>query len=216
MYQQIQLYPVTFFFVFLIGGLSIYAFSNPEIKNKLIFSPYRIKRTNEWYRFLTSGFIHADYMHLIFNGYVFFQFSKILEMYFTGIFGETKGPIFLALLFLSGIIVSHLTSYKKHVESPWYASLGASGGVSSVLYAFIFLAPTAPLGILFIPFDIPAIILGVGYLLLSNYYAVKGSRDNVNHEAHYIGSLWGVVFMVLVYPASFYNFFYQIIDWLKI
>lgn len=213
--EQVQQYPFTFFFLLLFAGISIQAFSHPEWKQKLIFSPYRIKRTDEWYRFLTSGFIHADWMHLLFNGYVFYQFSRIIEAYLGYKYGFWLGGILTGLLFLTGVIVSHITSYKKNVENPWYASLGASGGVSSILYAFIFLFPFQNLRILFIPFDIPAILIGIVYLLVSNYYAHRGSNDNVNHEAHYIGSLWGIVFMVILDVNNLYVFVAQVLEWFR-
>ncbi len=210
MLQEIQVFPVTFSLLFLFGGISVYAFSRPELKENLIFSPYRIKRTNEWYRFVSSGFIHADWMHLIFNGYVFYQFSRIIEIYFTSTYGAFLGSLYTIFLFVSGIMVSHITTYVKNTENSWYASLGASGGVSSVLYAYIFLAPTNNLYLLFIPVGIPAIVVGIGYLFLSNYYARNGSRDNINHEAHYTGSLWGVVFMLLINPKGIFVFIDQI------
>ena len=149
-------------------------------------------------------------MHLIFNGYVFYQFSRIVELYFKSTYGDFLGIIYTLLLFLSGVIVSHITTYIKNIENSWYASLGASGGVSSVLYAYIFLAPTNNLYLLFIPVGIPAILVGVGYLLLSNYYARNGSRDNVNHEAHYTGALWGIVFMLLINPKGIFMFIDQV------
>ena len=212
MLQEIQFYPVTFFLLFLFSGISIYCFNDAELRNKLIFSPYRIKRTNEWYRFLTSGFIHADWMHLIFNGYVFYQFSRIIEVYFSSMYGVRNGTMYTVFLFLSGVVISHFSSYQKYTEQPWYASLGASGGVSSIVYAYIFIAPASKLSILFIPVGVPAILFGIGYLLLSNYYARKGSRDNVNHEAHYVGSLWGIVFMVIINPKSVYVFIDQVLS----
>jgi membrane associated rhomboid family serine protease len=156
--------PVSLILMVIIGLISFLGFRNEELIKKTIFSPYRIKETNEWYRFLTSGFIHADWMHLIFNMYVFAQFSGIIEQTFNNKFGDIYGKAATLTLFLVGVVVSHITGYFKHKNHPWYQSLGASGGVSSILFAFIFLYPTQKLQIMFIPVGIPAFLIGVGYM----------------------------------------------------
>jgi len=212
---SIETTPISLALMVIIGIVSFIGFSNREFMNKTIFSPYRIHETNEWYRFLTSGFIHADWMHLMFNMYVFAQFAGIMEQTFVAMFGDVYGKAAILALFLIGIIVSHLTGYFKHKNDPWYQSLGASGGVSSVLFGFIFLYPTQKLQIMFIPIDIPAFLIGVGYMWYSNYLATKGSNDNVNHEAHYYGGLWGVLFVIGVYPTSLFHFINEITEWGK-
>lgn len=205
--------PLTILLIAVIGIVSYLAFNNRELMGKLIYSPYRIHQTQEWYRFLSSGFIHADWMHLLFNLYVFSQFSGIIEQTFNYMFGQLLGGLALLGLFLFGVVFSHVTGYFKYKEASWYQSLGASGGVSSVLFAFIFLYPTQSLRLFFIPIDIPAFIIGAGYLWYSNYLATRGSNDNVNHEAHYYGALWGVLFVIILKPETFFSFIHQVLEW---
>ena len=205
--------PISLLLMIIIGAISFLGFRNEQLVKKTIFSPYRIDQTNEWYRFLTSGFIHADWMHLIFNMYVFAQFAGIIEQTFDNQLGAIYGKIATLSLFLIGVIVSHITGYFKHKNDPWYQSLGASGGVSSILFAFIFLYPTQKLQIMFIPVGIPAFLIGAGYLWYSNYLATKGSKDNVNHEAHYYGGVWGILFIILIQPSSYSHFVREIVHW---
>ncbi len=212
---SIETTPITILLIALIGLTSFFAFSNNDLKNKLIFSPYRIKETNEWYRFLTSGFIHGDWMHLLFNMYVFAQFSGIMERTFNQFLGDVNGKIATLALFLLGVIVSHISIFIKHKNHSWYQSLGASGGVSSVLFAYILLYPLHKLHLFFIPIGIPAFIVGIGYLFYSNYLARKGSTDNISHEAHYYGGLWGILFVIGVAPEVLPAFVEQITTWVS-
>jgi membrane associated rhomboid family serine protease len=201
--------PISLLLIAIIGIISYLGFNNEEIIRKTIFSPYRINHTNEWYRFLSSGFIHADWMHLIFNMYAFALFSGPLERVFDALLGGIWGKLALIALFVFGVIFSHISTYFKHKNDAWYQSLGASGGVSSVLFAFIFLFPMQKM------YGLPMFIVGLIYLGFSNYLARKGSNDNTNHEAHYYGGIWGILFIIGIYPDSFLNFINQVTTWGK-
>jgi membrane associated rhomboid family serine protease len=160
-----------------------------------IFYPPAIDRENQWYRFVSSGFIHADFMHLAFNMYTFYMFGDIVEKTFLDIFGNS-GKIFYILLYITSLIVCLLPTYLQHKDNFYYRSLGASGAVSAVIFAGIFLYPTMGMGLFPIPFHIPAFIFGPLYLGISAYLAKRG-QGNINHSAHIWGALYGVVFLII-------------------
>lgn len=158
--------------------------------NRLILTPYWIERKKEYYRFITSGFIHADLKHLIFNMISLYFFGYIVEAWLgTGLY---------VLLYITAIVVSDIPTYLKHKNNSNYASLGASGAVSAVIFASILLHPINLIFIYFIP--MPAIVFGILYLAYS-YYMDKQSRDNVNHSAHLYGAVYGLLFVGVLYPA---------------
>jgi membrane associated rhomboid family serine protease len=183
---------------------SFYAWNNPEVYRKWMMNPYRVKNNNEYYRFITSGFIHADYMHLFFNMYSLYLFGRIAESYI--------GALNLVLLFLLGIIVSDLPTYFKYKNSSHYNSLGASGGVSSVIFASILIDPIGDLGLLFLPITIPGFIFGVLYLIYC-YYMAKRGQDNINHDAHFYGALFGIVYTAVLFPDTLPMFLHQVLNW---
>jgi membrane associated rhomboid family serine protease len=201
--------PVSLLLIAIIGVVSYLGFSKEELIRKTIFSPYRIKHTNEWYRFLTSGFIHADWMHLIFNMYAFALFAGVLEQVFDQLMGAILGKLALVGLFVLGVVFSHISTYIKHKNDAWYQSLGASGGVASVLFAFIFLFPLQKM------YGLPMFVVGLIYLGFSNYLARKGSNDNTNHDAHYYGGVWGILFVIGIYPDSLFHFINEVTTWGK-
>lgn len=200
---------ITVLLIIVIVGISIWAWQNPEILYKLILNPYTIHRRGEWYRMLTAGFIHADYAHLGFNMFSLYFLGRSVEIYFNYIFGD-KGAIFYLLLFLLGIVFGNIPDTRNKKNNSNYNALGASGGVSSVVFAYILLRPLASLNVMFIPIDIPAWIFGVLYVAYSNYMA-KRQLDNIGHTAHLWGALWGVVFVILLYPQSLSSFIEQIV-----
>ena len=180
----------TLIIIILTAITSFLAFSNQKLYGDLIMYPPAISR-GQYYRLLTSGFIHADYSHLIFNMLTLYFFGKFVEEAMGSIIGRYG---FLAL-YLGGIIISDIPSYLKNRNNSHYASLGASGGVSSVVFAFILFAPWAWFA--FPP--VPAIVYGVGYLVYCVYMGKKGG-DRVNHDAHFWGALYGVVFTIINEP----------------
>jgi membrane associated rhomboid family serine protease len=188
-------------------GISLYANQNPDLKYKWVMNPVQITRHREYYRFLLSGFIHADLMHLLFNMFSLFFVGDYIEQIFQYFFG-VNGQLFYAALYLLGIIVSDLPSYFKHKTNSNYNSLGASGGVSALMFAFVLLAPMQDIclyGIL----CMPGFVFGILYLVYSFYEAKRGI-SYVNHSAHLTGALFGVVFTGLVIPEAVPMFFQQI------
>ncbi|SEU02132.1 rhomboid family intramembrane serine protease [Hymenobacter actinosclerus] len=190
-------------------AISLYAWSNPDFLESWIMEPYRMKRQNDWYRFLTSGFLHADFTHLLFNMIAFYSFSRVVETIFGYAFGPTAGLLWYLLLYLGGIVVSSVPTYLRHRDDPNYRSLGASGGVSAVVFSAILFNPAAGLYIFPLPFEIPGFIFGFLYLGYS-YYMSQRQGDNINHDAHFYGALYGVVLTLLLIPRAAVIFLEQI------
>ena len=183
--------------------ISIAAFSNQKVQNDLIFYPAVIKSKNQFYRFFTYGFIHADIIHLAFNMISLWSFGKLLETdagdvfkTYKSLFGDKGGLMYIALYVL-GIIVSVIPDYIKHKNNYAYRALGASGAVSAVIFAAIALEPKAlKLSLFLIPIPIPGYIFAVLFLALSTYLARRG-QDNIGHGAHLTGAVFGLVFTIV-------------------
>jgi len=186
---------VTIIILLLTCVISFTAFSNEKITNDLIFYPPAVTNHNQWYRFITCGFIHADFLHLAFNMYTFFIFGKMVESAFIEIFGRS-GTALYTILYKSSLVACLLPTYFKHKNDSYYRSLGASGAVSAVIFAGIVLYPTMGLQIFPIPINIPAFIFGPLYLIVSAYLAKKG-HGNINHSAHIWGAVFGILFLLV-------------------
>lgn len=178
--------------------VSLMAFNDSGLMSKLLFSPYEIKRKNQWYRFITHGFVHADYMHLFLNMWVLYLFGKTVEQTLVFNYGP-EGTLYFILLYLGGLIFSTFYSFGRHIDHPHYAAVGASGAISSVTFAFIMINPTAGLYLFPFPFEIPAFAFGGLYLVYSWFMARRGG-DNIGHDAHFFGALYGVIFMIILEP----------------
>ncbi len=186
---------VTLIIIIITCIISVSAFSKEKIIDDLIFYPPAINNQNQWYRFITCGFIHADFAHLGFNMYSFYMFGGSVETAFDEIFGST-GKAFFILLYISSLVVCLLPTYFKHQDNYYYKSLGASGAVSAIVFVYIFIAPTAGIGLMFIPIPFPAIIFGVIYLAVSAYLSKRGG-SNINHSAHFWGAVYGIAFLII-------------------
>jgi membrane associated rhomboid family serine protease len=186
---------ITIIILLLTCVISFAAFSNEKLVSDLIFYPPAITNRNQWYRFITCGFIHADFMHLAFNMYTFYLFGDMVEKAFVLIFGAS-GKILYTILYFGALVVCLLPTYLQHKDNYHYRSLGASGAVSAVIFVGIVLNPTMGMGIFPIPFHIPAFIFGPLYLIISAYMAKRG-QGNINHSAHIWGALFGIVFIII-------------------
>jgi len=172
-----------------IGGLSNY-----KIMDDLIFYPPAIQR-RQYYRFITHGFIHADYFHLAFNMIALWSFGESVETIFSSdcIFGAS-GKYYYLLLYFLALIFASLPDYFRHRNNYHFRSLGASGAVSAVIFAAIAIFPQVPIRFLFIPIDIPGFIFGIIYIVASAYLDKRGG-GNINHSAHIFGALFGIIFV---------------------
>lgn len=201
---------ITLILVIITSGISYYAFSNYSLMDKLILNPYKVTKRNEYYRFITSGFVHADFGHLIFNMLSLWFVGEGIESLFYHLFGPS-GSFYYLFLYIVGIIVSDIPTYLKNRTNSNYNSLGASGGVSAVLFAAILFAPTMTISLYFF-IKMKAFIFGILFLGYSYYEARKGT-SYVNHSAHMVGAIFGMLFMAVVYPAAVPGFFAQIQEW---
>lgn len=177
--------------------LSIVTFKNEKLNNRLIFYPYLVKHKQQWYRMLTSGFIHADWLHLLVNMFVLFSFGGVVESYYRYFFGSI-GTLHFVLMYLSSIVAANASTYYKQKNNVYYRSLGASGAVSAVVFASILFQPLNKIYLYGI-IGIPGIIAGVLYLVYSQYAAQK-QNDQINHEAHFYGAVYGVVYTIVFKP----------------
>ena len=183
---------------------SILALSNEQLMRKWIFNPYLVNHQKQWYRFFSSGFIHADWMHLFVNMFVLYSFGQVVESYYGEVFQE-KGGYYFVLLYLGGLLISSGPTYAKNKDNAWYNSLGASGAVSGILFAAILFNPWQKIyfwGII----GIPGILLGPLYLFYEWRSGQKGG-DHINHDAHFWGAIFGVVFTIILKPAIAIHFF---------
>ncbi len=187
---------ITFLIIIMTCAISIPAFSKEQLKEDLLFWPYMINGRKQYYRFLTNGVLHADFMHLIFNMVSFYSFGTALEEYlYKAVFGEMARGLF-ALLYVSAIAFAVLPDFFKYKHQSFYRSLGASGAVSAVIFAAITIQPKMPIQFFFIPFKIPGYIFGAGFLVLSASLAKKGG-GNIGHNAHFWGGVYGILFTYL-------------------
>jgi membrane associated rhomboid family serine protease len=186
---------ITLYITIATVAVSLLAMNNETLMDKLIFHPYSVSRNNKLYQYITSGFIHADFMHLAFNMFSFYMFGDLVEQYFTMLFGAS-GSFFYLLMYFSALIVCLIPTYYQHKHQYNYRSLGASGAVSAIVFAGIFLQPTMQIGFFIIPPIIPGFIFGPIYLGLTAYLSKQG-HGGINHSAHLWGSLYGVAFLII-------------------
>ena len=177
------------------------AFNDRALMERMILWPPAVERRKQYDRLLGYGFVHADWMHLAFNMITLWSFGSAVEREFSAMIT----PVGYVLFYLSAIVVSILPTYLAHRNDPHYRSLGASGGVSAVLFAFILFDPWATLIIFPIPVPIPAFLFAILYVAYSIWMDRRG-RDNVNHSAHLWGAAYGVLFTVLLEPRILGHF----------
>ena len=199
---------MTTYFLVITVVMSVIALQNETVFRKLIFNPYLVYHRKEWYRFFSSGLIHADFIHLAINMFVFYSFGRLLEFYYQVTFG-LRGEILFVILYVSGFLMSLLPTYNSNKLNPAYNGLGASGSVSAVVFACIFFDPLQPITFYF-AINLPGIIFGVLYLVYG-YYMGKRGGDNVNHSAHNWGALYGILFTVVMKPSLIIDFFEKLI-----
>lgn len=178
--------------------VSIIAFSSPELMHKGIFSPYEARYHKQYYNFITSGFLHANWIHLFLNMFVLYQFGNNVESYFRDSF-DARGIYYYIMLYFGALIVSNLPSYFKYHNDPGYQSLGASGAVSAVLFSYILIAPFAHI-YLFGAIGLPSWVFGAAYSAYE-YWASKKQMDNISHDAHFMGAVYGILFSILIKPS---------------
>ena len=186
-------FSVTIALVVATVAVSWFAFNNPRLLDRLLLWPPAVQRRHQYDRLLTHGFVHADWQHLLFNMITLYFFGRYAEQLFL----PYIGAVGFALFYLSAILVAILPTYLRHRHDPNYRSLGASGAVSAVLFAYILVNPWSLIFVFFLP--VPAILYGVFYVGYSVWMDRQG-RDNVNHSAHLWGAGYGVLFTIMMEP----------------
>jgi membrane associated rhomboid family serine protease len=204
---------ITFIIIAFTSIISFLAFNDRHLFVKLQHWPYEEQRSNEYYRWLTSGMLHANPMHLIFNMLTLYFFGMMVEAWFRMTFGTAGATVYI-LFYLASIVAASSATYFKYKNSPGFASIGASGAVAAVLFASILLAPTNKIMFIFLPVPIPAFIFGILYLWYSAYEAKRGG-DNIDHTAHYYGALFGFFFPMVLAPHLALDFLEQITAWFQ-
>ena len=179
--------------------VSLFAFNDAALLRRLILWPPAVERQKEYYRLITYGLIHADGQHLLFNMMTLFFFGRAME----GFFSNELGPLGFAIFYVGGLVVSILPTFLKNRNNSNYHSLGASGAVSAVLFAFILIEPWAKILVFVVP--MPAILYAILYVVYSVYMDRRGV-GNINHSAHLWGAAYGVIFTAIMEPRVLPHF----------
>jgi len=194
LYQLTSGAPAAALILLVILAVSIIGLSGrPRLIEDNLFRPYFISRRRNYYTWISSGFVHGSYAHLLFNALTLWSFGVPLER-------AMGTPRFVAL-YLIGLLASDIGTYLKQRNNPQYASLGASGAILAVLFASIIYFPTQSIYFMIIPIPIPAWLFAIGYLAYT-FYASRHARDRINHDAHLGGAVTGLLFVGLTDPQA--------------
>jgi membrane associated rhomboid family serine protease len=188
--------------------ISIASFTNVRLFDRLKFNAYDARHSNQWYRFFTYGFVHAGWVHLFINMFVLYSFGRIVELNFRMLFPE-KDILYFLLLYIGALILSIIPSFGKHRNDVFYNAVGASGAVSAIVFTSILLYPSGKIFLFLIPIGIPAPLFGVFYVVYEAYMSRRGG-DNIGHDAHLWGALYGLVFPILLKPGLVLLFLEQL------
>lgn len=186
---------------------SIIGFNRPDVMMKFNFNAYKIFHHKEYYRLITHAFLHVDWMHLIVNMFVFWSFGRAVQMYFD-YYISTNTTFYFLILYFGSIISSTLYDLAKHKHDIYYNAVGASGAVSAIVYCSIFFAPLSKL-YFFGVIPITGIVFGILYLAYSWYLGKKGI-DNIGHNAHFWGAIFGFLYPMAIKVSLFGHFYHQL------
>jgi membrane associated rhomboid family serine protease len=172
------------------AAVSLAGFRDPSFQERLIFNPTAILRDKEYFRVITSGFLHADWVHFFFNAFSLYSFGRYIELFF--------GVRTLLLIYFGSILGGSLLSLYLHRHHD-YRALGASGGVCGVIFASIFLVPGGGIFVFPLPFAIPSWLYAILFLLAS-FFGIRHQVGNVGHDAHLGGAVIGLVIATALFP----------------
>jgi membrane associated rhomboid family serine protease len=200
---------VTNIILVLTGLISYSAFNNVSLLEKLKHHPYSETRYKEYYRLLTSGFVHNDFLHLAINMFVLWQFGSVVERIYIREFGAMGMFLYLAM-YLTAIVFANLPSLRKHKDDSYYAAVGASGAVAAVMFTIVLFAPWSGVRLYGI---IPLrIIVGAILYLVYEQWAGQNKNDNIGHDAHFAGAIYGILFIVVLNPSIYNDFVDKLIN----
>lgn len=183
--------PLTLAVIAATVAISIYAMRSPAFLMRWLFEPGPILEQRQWGRLISSGFLHGGFAHLFFNMYTLWSFGRVLEY--------VHGPRAFLVIYFTAIVGGNLVSLYLHKAEANYRALGASGGVSGVIFAVIFLFPDGGIRLMFIPIDIPSWLFALGFVV-GSYVALRGRVGNIGHDAHLGGALCGLAAAVFLFP----------------
>lgn len=187
---------------------SYQGWKKPDFLERWMFTPYLIQSKSQWDRFVLSGFIHKDNIHLLFNMFTFFFFGRVVEMFLMYRLGTGLGLVIYVLFYIGAIVVADIPTYIKHKANYRYRALGASGGVSATVFGSIVIMPLSDI-CLFGIICLPGFVLGLLFLIYTYVQSKKGD-DGINHSAHLYGAIFGIVFVLIISPQSGLHFIEQI------
>jgi membrane associated rhomboid family serine protease len=190
-------------------AISFMAWNKTEIYNRLIFNPYSVFHRKEWYRMFSGALLHADIPHLAINMLVLYSFGTYMEQVYAAII--PLGITMYLLLYILSIAAANFKTLFENKNNVWYNAVGASGAVSAVVFAYVLFAPIDKI-LFFGLIPIPAFLYGILYLVYSQYMSQK-ANDNIGHDAHFYGAVFGFVFTGLLKPELFQLFITQIVNW---
>lgn len=200
---------ITLLLVLINALVSWRCFEDRALFNRLSHRPFEVAHSGQYERWVTSGFVHAGWMHLGINMFVLWQFGTIVEDRFTEMSGVLPGRLrFMAVYFII-LVASGLPTFLKHRNQPGYASVGASGAVSGILFSYVLFYPWEPIYLYGI-IPITSIIAAAGYLAYSSWASRQG-RGMINHDAHFYGAVSGFLITSLFYPESFLAFLHDLL-----
>ncbi len=184
-----------------VGTSLLGLFAAPQVIERSLFRPYWFLRKKEYSTLYMSGFVHADLGHLLMNMVTFYFFAFPLERWLgTGSF---------LMLYATALVLSHTCTYFKQAGNSQYATLGASGAISAVLFAYIVYDPTSTLFIIPIPVPIPAFVFAFCYLGYT-YWAAKQQKGRINHDSHLCGALSGLGYVLVTDAGAYARLFQQL------
>ncbi len=202
-------FSITLLIIIFTSLVSYQGFSKYALIDRLKHSPIREYREKEYYRLLTSGFVHADWTHLIINMFVLYSFGGFIENFIVNEFGVIQGRIIFTAFYLLNVILANIPTAVRQKDNPSFSSIGASGAVSGIIFVFILLKPWAML-LLFFIIPVPAIIAGIGYLVYSSWAAKKG-HGRLDHSAHFAGAIAGMLMIILLKREILGHFFNHLV-----
>ena len=176
--------------------VSVNAFNNRSIMERFMFIPYNVKHYKNHIRTIGHILIHANWAHLFFNMFALYMLGDIFLLELSIKYGFAMAQAHFVVLYVLGALFATVIPYLRHQDNPAYRSLGASGAVSAVVFAFILWNPTAQLGLIFLP-TMPAFIFGPLYLL-AEFLLDRRGGTGIAHDAHIGGALFGIIYVLII------------------
>jgi membrane associated rhomboid family serine protease len=200
---------VTYGIILFTAVASIICFNNGVLFDQLKFNAFDVKHSNQWYRFFSYGFLHSGWVHLLINMVVLYSFGHVVE-------NVAKAPnyfgseyiLYYILLYMGGLLFSIIPAFGKHKNDVFYNAVGASGAVSAVIFASIVMFPRSLISFFFLPIEIPSWLFGLLYIIYE-FYMSKKAKDNIGHDAHFWGAVYGVVLTIALRPSLAVGFLHQ-------